>query len=315
MSLLPPRVLGKLRENTREHGFRETLERSSLWLAERVLASMLHRHSRVPMSAFAEAAASMHFSAYDLARTYLFPDNGEANLSQVHSEYATLCGEIAARYSERTLTHPRSYAVNQGSAFLLYALVRSLRPSIVLETGVANGHSSFYILSALQANGHGTLHSIDRSAEVGCLLSDSESERWRLHVLQPKGLREHLLQILDAVPPIDLFLHDSDHSYFWQSFEMQAALKKLTSRGVLASDDCDGCYAFLDVCQQANLRPVFLVETRKVFGLAFLKPQAETGSGDEDLQPSLSEQIRLARVAPTAELPCPLQANEGLHQQ
>jgi predicted O-methyltransferase YrrM len=296
MSLLPPRVLGKLRENTREHGFRETLERSSLWLAERMLGSMLHRHSHAPLSAFAEAAASMHFSAYDLARTYLFPDHGEANLSQVYSEYETLSGEIAARYSERTLSYPRSYAVEQGSAFLLYALVRSLRPSIVLETGVANGHSSFFILNAMSANGHGTLHSIDRSPEVGCLLSGGERERWRLHVLQPKGLRKNLLQILDAVPPIDLFLHDSDHSYFWQSFEMRAALKKLSARGVLASDDCDCCYAFLDVCQQANLRPAFLVETRKVFGLAFLKPQAETSSGDVDPQPSLSEEIRLARV-------------------
>lgn len=296
MPLLPLRVLGKLRENMREHGFRETFERSSLWLAERALSSMLHRHSRAPLSALAEAAASMHFSSYDLARTYLFPNDGEAKLSQLYSEYETLSGEIAARYIERTLTYPRSYAVEQGSAFLLYALVRSLRPSIVLETGVANGHSSFFILNAMSANGHGTLHSIDRSPEVGCLLSDGERERWRLHVLQPKGLRKNFLQILDTVPPIDLFLHDSDHSYFWQSFEMQAALKKLSARGVLASDDCDGCYAFLDVCQQANLRPVVLVETRKVFGLAFLKPQAETSAGDVDLQPSQSGETRIARL-------------------
>jgi hypothetical protein len=115
------------------------------------------------------------------------------------------------------------------------------------------------------------LHSIDRSAEVGGLLSDAERERWCLHVLPPTGLRVNFLQILDALPPMDLFLHDSDHSYLWQSFELQAALKKLGARGVLASDDCDGGYAFLDICQQANLRPVFLVEARKVFGLVFLK--------------------------------------------
>jgi predicted O-methyltransferase YrrM len=178
----------------------------------------------------------------------------------------------------------------------LYALVRTLRPGIVLETGVANGHSSFFILRALRANGCGELHSIDRSAQVGCLLSGDERSSWHLHVLHPQGLRKHFLQILDALPAIDLFLHDSDHSYFWQSFEMQAALKKLSAKGVLASDDCDGGYAFLDVCHQANLRPVFLVEARKVFGLAFLKRQAGNNLNAEDAPSSSAALVGLVHV-------------------
>lgn len=280
MLSLPRNVLGKLNENLREYGLRETVEHSAVWVADRLLGSTLHRHSRAPLSAFAEAAASMHLSADDLARTYLFPNHSAPHLSQLHSEYETLSEEIAHRYSERTLTYPQDYAVESGSAFLLYALVRSLRPSTVLETGVANGHSSFFLLRALHANGHGTLHSIDLTADVGCLLSDEERAKWRLHVLKLKRRRDNFLQVLDALPPVDLFLHDSDHSYFWQSFELQAALKKLSAGGVLASDDCDGAYAFLDVCRQANLRPAFLVEMRKVFGLAFLKQPAEISSAD-----------------------------------
>jgi hypothetical protein len=131
---------------------------------------------------------------------------------------------------------------------------------------------------------------------VGCLLSDEERERWRLHVLQAKSLKRSFSQIIESLPPVNLFLHDSDHTYPWQSFELQAALKKLSPGAVLASDDCDGCYAFLDLCQQANLRPVILVETRKVFGLIFLKHQVESGSDNQNPQPSLSGRTRLARV-------------------
>lgn len=292
----PRHLLGRLGTTIREYGFREAIERSALWAADRVLGSTLHRHSRTSLSDLAEAAASMHFSADELVRSYLFSGNADATLAQVHSEYETLSAEIARRYNRNMTVYPRCYAVEHGSAFLLYALVRSFKPSVVLETGVANGHSSFYILRALDANEHGQLHSIDCSAEVGSLLSDQEKERWQLHVLPPKGLMGNFLHLIDTLPPIDLFFHDSDHSYFWQSFEIQAALKKLSPTGVLASDDCDGCYAFLDVCKQATLHPVFLVEMRKVFGLAFLKQPAQAVSPDKDQQRSLPDEVRLARV-------------------
>ena len=43
---------------------------------------------------------------------------------------------------------------------LQYAVVRAFQPKIIVETGVANGVSSAYILLALHANGGGTLYSI-----------------------------------------------------------------------------------------------------------------------------------------------------------
>ena len=41
-----------------------------------------------------------------------------------------------------------------------YAAVRALKPSCVVETGIANGVSSSYLLLALQKNGRGRLHSV-----------------------------------------------------------------------------------------------------------------------------------------------------------
>jgi predicted O-methyltransferase YrrM len=266
---MPRNVLRKLRGNLREYGLRETLERSGLWVAERLWSSTLHRHRRAPLSAFAEATESMHFSAEELAQIYLFPRGGQISLSQVKSEYEVLFAEITGRYAERNLVYPQCYAVEQGAAFLLYALVRSLRPGIVLETGIANGHSSFFILNAMRANGHGLLHSIDCSPEVGSLLADQERDRWSLHVLDVDNLKRSFTQILEKLPSLDLFLHDSDHTNAWQTFELAAAMRKVSPGGVVLSDDCDGCYAFLDVCRNTGLRPVVLVERRKIFGLIF----------------------------------------------
>ncbi len=295
MPALPRDLLRKLHEDLCEFGFRETAERSGLWAAQRLLSSMLHRHSRPSLADFAETAASMHFSAEDLVETYLAPKYGNADLSQLKCEYEMLCTELAARYGERRLAYPEYYALERGSAFLLYAFVRALRPSVVLETGVANGHSSFFILSALRANGHGLLHSVDRSPGVGSLLGAEERERWRLHVLQRKGLKRSFMEILEPLQPIGFFLHDSDHTYPWQSFELQAAAKKLAPGGVLTSDDCDGCNAFLDFCRGAGVRPVILVETRKVFGLVFSEPTAENDS-DKEGQPSLVRHRLLVRA-------------------
>lgn len=270
MLSLPHKTFGKLRESIREHGFRETVERSCWWGAEHFLASMLNRNRRPPLSAFSEAAAAMHFATGDLATAYWFPEDGGA--AQARHEYEALRLELGNRYGERTTRHPHRYSIEEGSAFLLYALVRTLKPNTILETGVANGHSSFFILRALRANGGGLLHSVDRSSDVGGLLDSAERQYWRLHVLSSSGLKKSFLNILGTLPALDLFLHDSDHRYAWQTFELDAAFTKIAADGIIACDDCDSSYAFLDFCKGAGVRPTILVETRKIFGLV-ARPQ------------------------------------------
>jgi predicted O-methyltransferase YrrM len=271
MLSLPHGVLAKLRENMREYGFRETVERSYWWGAEHLLAPMLNRTRRPPLCSFSEAAAGMHFPMGDLATASCFPKVD--GVPQVRHEFEALWLELAGRYSERTTRYPQEYGIEQGSAFLLYALVRILKPNTILETGVANGHSSFFILNALRTNGAGLLHSIDRSTDVGELLDNTERQYWRLHVLSSSGLKKSFLEILETLPALDLFLHDSDHTYAWQAFELDAAFKKLAPGGIVACDDCDSSYAFLDFCREAAVQPTIVVETRKIFGLVARPPR------------------------------------------
>jgi predicted O-methyltransferase YrrM len=138
----------------------------------------------------------------------------------------------------------------------------------VLETGVANGHSSLLILNALDRNaGPGELHSVDVSPKVGELIDSSERARWNLNLLPLATLKKSFQDILAAMPQIDIMLQDSDHSYRWIDFELDTALPKMSSSGLFLCDDADLSFALIDFCQAHALKPLLLVDTRKVFAV------------------------------------------------
>ena len=47
------------------------------------------------------------------------------------------------------------------SAWILYALARSLKPTVCVEIGSARGKSACFVGQALHENGHGKLYAID----------------------------------------------------------------------------------------------------------------------------------------------------------
>jgi predicted O-methyltransferase YrrM len=132
-----------------------------------------------------------------------------------------------------------------------YALARVSRPRIAVETGVCYGVTSSYLLQALRENGSGALHSIDlpplakREDEyVGRLVPNGLRERWMLH----RGTSRRLLPpLLQELGQIDLFVHDSLHTYRNMKLEFAAAWRALRGGGVLISDDIEGNRAFLEL--------------------------------------------------------------------
>jgi len=136
---------------------------------------------------------------------------------------------------------------------LLYSLVRAMKPGTVVETGVANGFTSAIILKALEMNNHGTLHSIDvfpkresqaMAASVGIFIPEGAETGW----LVPTALESRwqyiegeattaLPALLNDLEWIDMFFHDSHHSYDHVLFEYRLAWEHLRSNGVLLSDD------------------------------------------------------------------------------
>ena len=135
---------------------------------------------------------------------------------------------------------------------VLYACVRALKPSIMVETGVAQGSSSRFILEAMEKNGNGQLHSVDlpnvdpravipKDKQTGWLVQEQLRHRWHLVLGDTK---KELPVILDGLRMIDMFLHDSEHTYEIMRFEYELASRHLKPNGLLLSDDVTDNKAF-----------------------------------------------------------------------
>jgi predicted O-methyltransferase YrrM len=122
-----------------------------------------------------------------------------------------------------------------------YALVKLLKPEVMVETGVGAGVSSWTILHAMEENGTGRLVSIDLPTpntellpDVGYLVPAELRHRWSLRT----GPSQKLLPaVLHELGEIDIFQHDSRHSYTNQLREYNTAWPFIRSGGMLVSDD------------------------------------------------------------------------------
>ena len=78
-------------------------------------------------------------------------------------------------------------------------------------------------------------------AEIGWLVPESLRARWELRV----GLsRSTLPKLLSELGTIDLFLHDSEHSFDNQMFEFELATKHLRQGDILMASDAEASAAF-----------------------------------------------------------------------
>ncbi|MFC1946348.1 class I SAM-dependent methyltransferase [Chloroflexota bacterium] len=137
---------------------------------------------------------------------------------------------------------------------VLYTLCRKVKPDVVIETGVASGVSSSYILCGLHENNNGVLYSIDlswREGQSGWLVPGYLRYRWQLIMGRSS---DKLPPLLDSLKTIDIFLHDSEHTYQNMLFEYQTAWTYLQPGGLLLSHNIDTSDAFPDFCNSVKLK-------------------------------------------------------------
>jgi predicted O-methyltransferase YrrM len=149
----------------------------------------------------------------------------------------------------------------------IYSLVRAMRPSVIVETGVCYGASSAYILEALKDNGQGVLYSIDLGNTPDEPPNDffvrpALKHAWRLII---GDSRQELPRLLAQLGQIDLFHHDSLHTYEHMTWEYETALPHLAATGVISSHDVRTLMGltnpfepnpFSAFCKRHNLRSV-----------------------------------------------------------
>ena len=177
---------------------------------------------------------------------------------EVRAELDPLWPQVMAELEAKGIhPGPQSFGNwNDGDAALvraIWCLTRHLRPANVVETGVAHGVTSRFILEALERNGSGQLSSIDLPPlekalreQVAVAVGGRCPKRWS-YLKGSSRLR--LPTLLSGLGEIDLFIHDSLHSERNVLFEMNRAWVHLPPGGALVVDDVDANWGFRNFTQ------------------------------------------------------------------
>ena len=165
-------------------------------------------------------------------------------------------------------------------ALFLYVATRLLAPEVVIETGCLTGWDSAVLLQALARNHAGRLYTIDLPAkpgqfsqlgadqglpagfEPGFLVPDSLRDRWTLLI---GNVRDELLPLLEKVRSVDLFYHDSEHTYVQMMWEYTTAWPYLTEDAIVVSDDIAWNRSLWDFARGVG-RPFVLHRSSPNFG-------------------------------------------------
>ena len=172
----------------------------------------------------------------------------------------------------------RSYYAQFPAPIDLFALVRLTRPRSLVESGVASGVSSTFLLLGIKANSAGVLHSIDfpvfrqggrgneswaipKGKSSGWAVPTRLRNRWDLR----EGRSEDLLRpLLEEIGTVDLYCHDSPVGLGHFEFEMKSIRKHLKPGPLVIADNTD--------------RRVFDETARSVGAEAFYRRQSSLGA-------------------------------------
>jgi Methyltransferase domain len=212
---------------------------------------------------------------------------------QLHAEFWPLWTSVVEQVRAKGIdAGPMSFlSWNDGDAGFvraLWCLLRHRKPQKVVETGVAHGFTSRFILEALERNGDGQLFSIDLPplerqwrSQVGVAVGDRLKNRW---TYVQGSSRRKLSSLLSNLGEIDLFVHDSLHSERNVLFELETAWPRLRRGGSVVVDDVDANWGFARftesqrtdaffTCEAEPLRPdLRRVNHKGLFGIVLKTP-------------------------------------------
>ena len=172
--------------------------------------------------------------------------------------YRTMALKLSGKVS------PIKFDSGEELGCFLYTFIMERKPRRVVETGVANGLTTNLIMAALDTYG-GELHSFDINPE--CQSVYKGNGKWNFHLLS-RNYKKQVREVVGSFDDIDLWIHDSDHSYSWQSFEYSLAASKLkANQGILVSDDIDCTTAFGKLVKSLDTHGWAVFDERKFFGI------------------------------------------------
>jgi hypothetical protein len=134
-----------------------------------------------------------------------------------------------------------------------YSLVRAAQPDNVVETGTHLGLGSCAIAAALLRNGHGRLTTIDVDPDAGYLIG----EPWGSVINRRTG---DSVALLAELRDVDMFLHDSLHTYDHETRELAAIEPNLHASAIVLSDNAHESSALSDWAERTGRHYLFFKE-------------------------------------------------------
>ena len=134
-----------------------------------------------------------------------------------------------------------------------YALVRAIAPDHVVETGTHLGLGSCAIAAALLRNGHGRLTTIDIDPEAGYLIGGP----WASVIDRRTGSS---IDVLAELKDVGIFIHDSLHTYDYETRELTAVEPNLRADAIVLSDNAHDSSALSDWAERNGRHYLFFKE-------------------------------------------------------
>jgi len=214
--------------------------------------------------------------------------------------HESIVTQVLATMKEKVRDAPFrvTYNGDRRLADLCYSTCRALRPQIVVETGVAYGVTSAYILQAMAENGVGTLHSIDlppvaaldpsKESYIGILIPSELRDRWRLH----RGTSARILpDLLPTLGQVEMAVLDSRFTYDVKFGEMRLLEPALAPHSILIADDIDRSSAFADwIVRSKPLFSAVIEESKEKAGSMMgisIQRSASLGAIDKEPEPEM----------------------------
>jgi hypothetical protein len=193
--------------------------------------------------------------------SFLYPKEDLEKIKKIIKEAEF---ELSDNKSISSVEFPSKWNSGRYLQIIIFAIARLTLPTLIVETGTANGASANSWSSALRLNGKGKLVTVDIKKsklpaveEQNLPYIECEISNGNLKNLS-KILRKHNANHNQN----SIFLHDSDHSYFGQYSDYQVAVENKFN--LLLSDDIDASLAFIDFTKK--MQPVVLFDERKFIG-------------------------------------------------
>jgi Methyltransferase domain len=164
-----------------------------------------------------------------------------------------LFSHLTARLSSNPRRGMSAKEPHWARRFGWYALIRAAQPDHVIETGTHLGLGSCAIAAALVRNGHGRLTTIDIDPEAGYLIG----EPWASVVDRRTGDSIHILAELKDV---DVFIHDSLHTYDYETRELAAVEPNLRRDAIILSDNARESSALSNWAERTDRHYLFFGE-------------------------------------------------------